>query len=232
MKTPALLKRPRIIFTFCTLALATALSAKAAVWSSPEIVGRVLTTDGKPVEQAVVVANWEITASMNGASLGQLALVEVSTDRDGYFRIPAWGPRFALRGSIRDNQPMVRIFKAGYVPLILPNADIVGPWPAPMSIRYRFHDQTVQMQRFDGQAEQYEEALAPLVRSIEHIILYTPEGTCYWTQVPRLLLALQEQRRAMMVHGGGRLFRDAHQYAREADKAVCGDARKFFEKLQ
>lgn len=217
------------ILSVGSITLMSAIVATAGTWSSPEITVRIVTADGKPLQHAQVVANWEITNSLNGAPLGQLALVEVMTNKDGYFRIPAWGPRFLLRGHVRGNQPVVRVFKAGYIPLILPNADIVPENPAPLRIHYRFHNQTVSMNSFTGDRTHYEQALLPLVESINSIVTYGPVGACYWKQFPRLLLALEEQKKAMAVHGGGHLLREAHQYAKASDRATCGDAQEFFQ---
>ncbi len=139
-------------------------------WSSPEIVARVATPDGTPVAGAIVVANWNIEGPWNGASLGQLAIAEVVTDQNGTFRIPAWGPRSIPKGHIRIDEPTVRIFKPGFMPLIIKNYEGDPMKAADYSIAFRLQNQTIELTPFKGSLIEYESKLNNLLNSLNVLL--------------------------------------------------------------
>ena len=57
----------------------------SGVWYSPQIEARIATPTGEPVAAAIVVVSWNIQAPWNGASQGQLAIAEVTTDETAAF---------------------------------------------------------------------------------------------------------------------------------------------------
>jgi len=204
----------------------------AMLWYSPPLRARLVTPQGAPVAGAIVVANWTITEAVSGAPLGQAMLIEIVSDNDGQFELPAWGPRSIKRGSIQLDQPTLRVFKAGFVPLVLTN--LVGTSSAlPNHILVsRFDGKTIRLTPFAGTPEEYEIALQPLLQSIEVFFWGRGAIDCYWKSMPRLLLALQEAKSAMAIHGSGQSLRDAHQYAGENSRAQCGDAQQFFREYK
>ena len=82
------------VFHVVALAVCAACLSGCAIglfpgrYSSPEMKARVVTPTGEPVADAIVVATWGITGYINDAPLGQLAISEVVTDKNGEFRIP------------------------------------------------------------------------------------------------------------------------------------------------
>ena|ERR1700688_504852 len=89
------------------------------VWVSPSIVGRVFDKDSHvPVEGATVAVIWNLEGGAMGIGpLDVIRAVEVPTDNSGYYRIPAWGPRFHFGiGSVySDNQPRFFVTHEGYL---------------------------------------------------------------------------------------------------------------------
>lgn len=200
----------------------------SGVWYSPQIEARIVTPAGEPVAAAIVVASWNIQGPWNGASQGQLAIAEVTTDEDGRFRIPAWGPRMSSKGSIRIDEPAIRIFKPGFIPLVLKNYEGVPMQSAAPVIVSRFQNTTITLLPSDGSPADYEASLRPLLDSLSKI--YDSRGAefCYWKQTPRLLLALEQLKLRLADYGAGNSMRLAHQYGITLPTAACGSSQEFF----
>lgn len=120
-------------------------SARSApIVSSPAIEARVVGPDGAPLANALVVANWNIVGSWNGASRGQLALFQVYTGPDGKFNIPAWGPRWTMHGTVTAVDPTLRILKPGYRPRVIYNVEGLEKFDsAPIVIHFRLQGQDI-----------------------------------------------------------------------------------------
>ena len=160
------------------------------VWFSTEFRARVVDeSTGRPVSGAIVLANWELVGGFHPDTLGQLVISEVVTGSDGVFRIPAWGPRFALGlGRLEAIAPRIRILHPGYYPLILDNQ------PRPMTelsyagadtvIRYLYQDQELNLKPRGANLAAYEQALNILVG---HLSFIYPGRNCDWRSAPRTL---------------------------------------------
>ena len=101
-----------------TLAVPWAPSPWPPVYWAEEIRARVIDADTKaPLEGVIVAANWELRDPWIGP-VGQVAVMEAVTDKDGRFTIPAWGPRLrgSLTGRLTFSDPRLLFFKSGYVP--------------------------------------------------------------------------------------------------------------------
>lgn len=191
----------RVCWLAGTFALLALLSAMPLVWYSPAIQARVLTASGAPVAGAVVVASWNIEGSLNGATQGQLALAEVVTDAEGWFRIPAWGPRIAWRGTVFEDEPTVRIVHRGFAPLVLRNRE-VGMHAAPHVLTFRYQNQTLTLRDWPESAAGRALALGELLRSMDRIQRMPPlDHQCYPEIIPRLLALLPEMIRALAMPG-------------------------------
>lgn len=164
----------------CAAAVALLLALNQlipTVWYSPRIEARVVGPDRAPLTNALVVANWNIMASWTGASLGQLALAEVSTGPDGRFSIPAWGPRLTLHGSVREEDPTLRIIKPGYQPRVIHNIDTGLNNPAARVIRFRLQRQDIVLKPAGGAGDRA--AMEALLDSAN--VLCVPAPTrCPW----------------------------------------------------
>lgn len=202
----------------------------AIAWYSPEIRARVVSADGKPIAGAIVVVGWNIVAPWNGASLGQLALEEAATDKDGRFSIQSWGPRATFHGFINESEPTTRIFRAGYSPMVLSNTDAVPMMAAKRIIKYRFQNQTIVMPAWTGTQQQYATELKKFSENFEQLTFRTgrAEDSCYWKRIPRMLSALQREKAQLQNISPGQELRDAVDYA-HTNHENCGDPKQFFE---
>lgn len=157
---------------------------------SPQMTARVVTAEGKPVAGAIVLASWTVHRGWTNYPLGQLKVAEVISDANGWFRIPAWGP-VRSESVLNVQEPVIRIFKPGLVPLIIYNVEGVGMSSAEHIIRFRLQGQTVTLERFSGTPAQYVDALLPFLASLDQI--QGASGVrCQWRDRHRILLAVKD----------------------------------------
>jgi hypothetical protein len=86
-------------------------------------------TTGKPIEGVVVVAYWELRWGFEGGSVLDMKILEASTDSQGHFSIPGWGPESIPRAAgfgarMRNNDPRLFFFHPGYSYKGLQNSDL------------------------------------------------------------------------------------------------------------
>lgn len=87
-------------------------------YSADPVYARVVDADtGKPIQGVAVVAYWELyqgSITGDGMPCGAANVAEAVTDKDGWFRIPGWGPVKGACGRMRNGNPLVYFFKPGY----------------------------------------------------------------------------------------------------------------------
>ena len=71
---------------------------------------------GAPIEGAVVTANWELVkGSLDGPRyFGQLEVKETVTDKNGQFHFDGFTKEDSSGAELRESDPQILIFKAGY----------------------------------------------------------------------------------------------------------------------
>jgi hypothetical protein len=164
-------------------------------YSSAPVQGWVIDASTRsPVQGVVVVANWELTPSQ----AGQLVVLEAVTDDRGFYAFPAWGPiERPARGYLDPPaDPRLTYFKPGY------------RWENRAN-EYRGHDKSpVRTSEWDGKTIALErEERPPGERALSIKLL---DGTitaigfdpwqhhrCDWKSIPRMLLAVEGDRRAL-----------------------------------
>lgn len=202
------------------------LSVALWIWSpsvyySPEIRGRILAPNGQPVTDTIVVAGWKVRTMYFNNTWGQLALHEVVTSENGEFSIPAWGPRLLWKGALMIDQPTLRIFKGGYVPLIVRNVEGPPMKSAPSFLRFRLQDQALVIRPFQGSLTAYASEMEPLMSSMDEFSRFEGPDLCYRERIPRLMRAIQDLQKTLDASGAGQSLR--HAYAR-SDRPPCDAA--------
>lgn len=167
------------------------LSACGFVYRADAIEGWVVDGEtGKPLEGVVVVAHWQLKGGFEGGTpIRELQILETATDASGRYHFPAWGPKFALSGSLKSESPEVLMFKSGYRFLGLANQWYQGR----DGTKFDYHQKTVKLERFKGSLAEYAESLSSLSSSLEQIgygVGHQSGDYCGWESFPRMLRAL------------------------------------------
>jgi hypothetical protein len=147
------------------------------------ISGAVVDADTKqPLDGVIIVAQWVYTGG------ARLHVVEVVTDRDGKYHVPAWGPkpRNILAPRLSGYfDPQILCFKPGYELLNLANRFLDNYEAVRTS---DWDGKTVEMKRFRGSVKEWAERLSFLQG-------YLGWGGTNpnWRQYPRMVLAVLEE---------------------------------------
>lgn len=104
---------------FCVLATGVLSACDGSLYyiSDPIEAWVVDAETGKPIEGAIVTANWQLVAfglDTGGRKLRQLEVLETTTDKDGRFRFPGFTKLNVALEELREDDPQIRIFKSGY----------------------------------------------------------------------------------------------------------------------
>lgn len=120
----------KYIFIFVALIIFSSLNACAhhpMFYRAAEIKGQVVDAETKkPIEGVAVVAQWVLyhEGIADGGHGKVLKVYEAVTDKEGNYRIPAWGPRRRpAMTHLDDYDPRISLFKKDYEYLELYNTD-------------------------------------------------------------------------------------------------------------
>lgn len=210
----------RYLIVVGTLALLLAsYYIASSFWMSSEARARVVdATTGQPVSDAIVLATWEVRG-LEGYSFGPLVMFELTTDAQGVFTLPGWGPRlYTGSGEIRDSEPVVRIFKRGYVPAVLDNTS-----PPSRFIKPSIDGQVIRVQPSTVSLAEYARELEPFRMSIQ--FLYSG-GHCEWQRAPRTTAAMHRLKSALQGTLVASAFRSVDEILGPPE---CGSAREFLK---
>ena len=104
---------------FAVVAMAVAFAGCGSpYYSTDSIEAWVVDADtGKPIEGAVVTANWQLVSfglDSGGRKLRQLAVTETRTDKNGRFFVPGIIRPNITFDELGEEDPQILIFKSGY----------------------------------------------------------------------------------------------------------------------
>lgn len=145
---------------------------------------------GGPLEGVIVVAQWILHEPGKG-SWKRIHVFETTTDSSGRYLLPGWGPKrnaWYPWTRFRDKDPALAFFKRGYRPFAVQNR-----WDRNESVRFSEWDgKTIMLQRFTGTADDWAREL----RFLQTDLSWGSEEMD-WRRVPRITLALEEERLAL-----------------------------------
>jgi len=185
--------RIRSTALFVALGVAVLGSSYAFTYRAEAIEGRVVDAEtGKPMEGVVVVAHWQLKGGLEGGTaLQELKIFESVTDQNGRYSFPAWGPKFAVMGTLQSESPEILMFKQGYK-----FQRLLNQWhPDLDTSKSEWNGKTVKLERFSGPLEQYAQHLSELSSDLwtigyavgDHLGDY-----CGWKSFPNMLRALDK----------------------------------------
>ena len=163
-------------------------------YSAAEFRGRITEAGtGHPVEGAVVVARWEwmhyypggIHSSARFDNSGEiLHVAEATTDAQGRFVIPRWGPVARTGGRMADGAPRVFVFKPGFVPLQLTRGKEGADHPAANAA----------LARSTAAPADHARALAEFQEGRYETGLHWRHESDNWRRMPNMVMALHREK--------------------------------------
>lgn len=160
------------------------------IWYAPAMSARVVDENGAPVVGAIIDVSWSVRASITGVSIKEIEVREATSDINGIFKIKGWGPKFIWRGGISDDQPQLRIFKVGFIPVVLRNKIGLSRITSPAIINFRLQNKEIEIKRMYGTLEENELSFFSIVESINFYYKNNKRDVCSWTKMPKLVSEL------------------------------------------
>ena len=232
---------PDLFRRLAALAGACLLSACTVTYQFAPIEAWVVDAEtGKPIEGAVVTANWELVkGSFDGPRYyGQLEVKETVTDAKGRFAFEGFSKEDSSGAELRESDPQILIFKAGHKFERFTNDYRDGG--AGMTRMYRtaaVNGKTVKLHKNTMEKDQIRRAHTHLILSLgflNKIMPHTNESEkCYWQKIPRMLRETKIQENSMKRSGIDpssmymHLIANNDQYAANA-KVQCISPKELF----
>ena len=176
------------------LALSLLTSACGTLFhSAQETRGQIVDADtGQPLEGVIVVAQW-IPYYAGPGQKGSIHAYETVTDSQGRYLIPAWGPKaLPAYGQITDADPLLSIFKSGYIPFVASNtvrSSNAAIYPeqrrTPLGVS-EWNEVAIKLKPFKGSDEDFHSRLLTFRGNFE-----IEEGM--WRNFPRMILAMDKE---------------------------------------
>jgi hypothetical protein len=165
---------------------------------------------GEPLEGVIVVAHWEV-ANPYGAAVAQVMVMETTTDKQGTFAFPAWGPKrpdislaplavAPSSGRLKYKDPELLLFKRDYMPLTLQNPSDFPPGYGKGAVRHSYWNRkTIKLRPSAGDLKAYAWALVIFDAPDLNFAFSLPD--CSWKRIPRMILALDKEADRLKTEG-------------------------------
>jgi hypothetical protein len=183
------MRTTRALLPLVALALLP-LPGFAFIYSAESVEGWVVDAEsGKPLQGVVVVAHWQLKGGFEGGNpVGQVHIYEAITDQAGRYYVPAWGPRFALMGTLTSESPGLLYYKAAYKYRALGNS-----WrPGRDNSVSDWNKKTVMLEPFKGTPLEYSKSLERLNDTLWGVG-HAWGDPCGWRAFPGMLRAIDAQ---------------------------------------
>ena len=210
-------------------ALSMSVNCHAVIsYSAEPIEGWVVDAEtGSPLQDVIVLANWELRGGMERQILGELTILEARSNRNGRFVFPGWGPKTVSEESARlwDEDPQLHFIKSGYKYRSIQNETIVGPVNTEKSVRSsRWNGKRIAMERLkEGSLD----AVADFYMSDIRRLVGSGKG-CEWKEMPLTVAYLLREGRRLKSLGLDVYVFDPRNFSNQ-DR--CGSAAKWAEEI-
>jgi len=192
------------------------------VYAAPETKGVAIDAEtGQPLEGVIVVAYWELKG-FHTYPVGLMMVQEGVTGAQGRFELPAWGPkpRSPLTGQLESLEPELLAFKRGYVRQY-----------EPTEIPKKQHPQ--QVLKFKKVPEDSKEYLRGVSFIDDNLRLMFRYEDCSWKQIPRMLVAMHQERLRLDAKGVKDPFNYIHTIEdrdqNSATRVKCGSVQEYLQ---
>ncbi|MHB8425076.1 MAG: hypothetical protein ACYDB9_07985 [Gammaproteobacteria bacterium] len=172
------------------------------IYSADPVSARVVDAGtGKPLEGVVVVAYWELyqgSLTGDGMPCGAANVEETVTDKDGWFRIPGWGPVKGACGMMRNMNPFVYMFKPGYEYLRKSGGIGFNSNKLVSVAQVDWNGQVIKLNKYQhldlsvSGLGSYENNFSLLNGDLSMFTTYMP-SQCNWKKIPKMLRAIAIQ---------------------------------------
>lgn len=164
---------------------------------------------GQPIEGAVVTANWELVkGGLDGPRYyGQLEVKETVTDASGRFYFDGFSKEDSSGAELRESDPQILIFKAGYKFERFTNDYIVDGRAAFRKVHRTaaVTGKRVSLARLSSDDRASNWLHSQLLGRLGFIRQIMPgrheTRQCYWQQIPRMIIETRKQELALKAHG-------------------------------
>lgn len=205
-------------------------------YSAEAIEAWVIDADTKnPIEGVVVTANWQLDGGLEGHTpVKQMMILETTTDKNGHFHFPAWGPiSRPFNAKLRFQDPQILIFKKYYTYLALENNLVGLKGRGKHSLRkFDFNRETFEIKIIKSISERDVENFSNLNDIVEFSTRLPKE--CAWKKIPKMIIEINKHKKYFKDNGVGNISTiDDHlfsndEYFSNNNETQCGSPKVFF----
>jgi len=195
--------------------------------SAVPIEGWVVDAKGLPLNDVVVLAHWVLTGPVEGRTAGQLMIMEATTDQDGHYNFPGWGPKYVVNPLVvmLSDDPILHFFKPGYRVINAYNRTSVSEARADSKVRSsEWNGKRIVLEAMDRDSDAYVRQFEGETTTIA--MMAERANDCDWKLMRKMLTRMNEER--LRLEGLGMhtaLPRPDHF----ANQARCGSAAEWLK---
>jgi hypothetical protein len=233
------------LLAFPILLLVSACASTQEYYGAPIEALVVDSETGAPIEGALVLALWKYKwgSFVGTVGDGHLVVMETTSDKNGRFAFPAWGPerlpsakldRSAYIDDYAD--PDIAIFKPGYKRAALDNYSHTRPITERLRIS-AWNGKTVRLEK-PKDMQEYVHLFESFNSQASNAVRGTPSNhrDCEWRKIPKTIKVIHEERKRLEELGVRRKFvqtLDEGLFANEEYHASkgCGSVRAFLQEV-
>lgn len=192
---------------------------------------------GKPLAGIAVVAHWQARGpELDFNTDGQLGAAETTTDEQGHYSLPGWGPHIKWFGKVTKVSIQLLYFKSGYQGLVVQSGAENGKGPAPM-MNLVSETSLIKLRAAEATPRPRIEAFDLFNVAVQSVVGNT--AACPWKQIPAMLREIHKETLVLQEHAldsdawplmtvDENLIRNADKLAKQAGSG-CGSPKEVFQ---
>jgi len=188
------MKRLLIVSVLAGLSACTVSQTVPDSYSAGPTWGTVVDRDTQqPIKGALVIALWELEGGrgIEGGRSGNFKVAEALTNERGEFHMEGWGPLpIPTNGLLDKYDPLVYVFKAGYVPAAHMNDKFAARYSrVERQVRdSAYNGKVTALERYEGPPENYALIVGSLAANLSNVIT-----NCGWKAIPKTVRTLDDE---------------------------------------